>query len=86
MPTSDCASAGASLTPSPTIATTRPAACSVLHGGSLVARQHLGLDLLRRVQPDLAGNRLRRAPVVAGQHHHAQVLLCIWRIAAALSP
>jgi hypothetical protein len=46
----------------------------VLHSLRFVARQHFRLDLLRRVQPDLTRNRLRGAPVVAGQHHHTQML------------
>ena len=59
-PRSACASAGASLTPSPTIATTRPSAWSRRTTVGLVGRQHLGDHL---VDADLA--RRPRAAVAA---------------------
>ena len=57
-PRSAWASAAASLTPSPTIATTRPSACSRLTHVDLVGRQHLGDHL---VDADLGGDRRGRA-------------------------
>ena len=44
MPTSACASAGASLMPSPTIATVLPCGLELLHFAGLVFRQNLGAD------------------------------------------
>ena len=55
-PRSAWASAGASLTPSPTIATTRPSACRRRIDVGLVGRQHLGDHL---VDADLGGDRAR---------------------------
>ena len=52
MPRSAWASAGASLIPSPTIATVAPPACSRCDGRGLVRRQDLGHDPLR-TDPDL---------------------------------
>ena len=49
-PRSAAASAAASFTPSPTIATTRPSACSRCDDRDLVGGQHLGHDL-RRCRP-----------------------------------
>jgi hypothetical protein len=46
MPTSACASAGASFTPSPAIATSAGLACSFEHVPVLVLRQHAGLHLV----------------------------------------
>ena len=63
-PRSAPASAGASLIPSPTIATRRPAAWSVPIDGRLVARQHLRPDALDR-DADLSGDRLDRRLLVA---------------------
>ena len=68
-PRSACASAGASLTPSPTIATTRPSACSRRTTSALSAGQHLGDHL---VDADLGGDGARGRLVVAGQQHRAQ--------------
>ena len=45
MPTSAAASAGASLTPSPAIATTRPSRLQLCDHRALLLGQHLGLDL-----------------------------------------
>ena len=45
MPRSACASAGASLTPSPTMATTSPRACSSRTFAALSAGEHLGEEL-----------------------------------------
>ncbi len=69
MPTSADASAGASLTPSPAIATTRPARRSLFDHLGLAVRQHLGLDL---GDAEPARHGLRGGAVVAGQHHDAQ--------------
>ena len=64
MPTSAAASAGASLMPSPTIATTCPLPRSALDRVRLVVRQHLGRDLVD-AQPvaDRAARRPRPSPV-----------------------
>ena len=69
MPTSACARAGASLMPSPTMATTFPSACSRFDLGDLALGQHLGHH---PVDAGLAGDRLGRAPVVAGEHDHVE--------------
>ena len=69
IPTSACASAGASLTPSPAIATTAPAACSSRTIARLVLRQHLGADL---VDPEPPRHRPRRPLAVARRHHDAK--------------
>src|SRR5215207_8384051 len=45
-PTSDWASAGASLIPSPTIATSFPSSCSRRTSEALILREHLGEDAL----------------------------------------
>ena len=71
MPRSAWASAAASLTPSPTIATTRPSDCSRAIGGDLVGRQHVG-DHVVVVDTDLGGHGQRRRPVVAGQQDRMQ--------------
>ena len=57
MPTSACASAGASLTPSPAIATTSPFALKPLHDRGLVLRQHVGEHVV-----DAERRRRRRSP------------------------
>jgi hypothetical protein len=54
--------------PSPTIATTCPAACSADLLGLLV-RQHFGEDV---VDGNVGGDRLRGRGVVAGEHPHLQ--------------
>ena len=61
IPISAAANAGASLTPSPTIATTWPLLLQLMHDLRLVAGQHLGDDA---VDPDLPGDRLGRALVI----------------------
>ena len=68
MPTSAAASAGASLTPSPAMATTRPSPAQLLDHGALLVGQHLGLDL---VDAELPRDGLRGGAVVAGQHDDA---------------
>ena len=65
MPTSAWASAGASLTPSPTIATRRPWPLQLGDLGGLVAGQHLGDDL---VDAELVGDPPGGGLVVAGEH------------------
>ena len=65
MPTSAAARAGASLTPSPAMATTRPSACRAGDDVALVVGQHLGLD---PVDAQAAGDGLGGDPVVAGEH------------------
>ena len=65
MPTSAAASAGASLTPSPAIATTRPSRRSFSITALLAVGQHLGLDL---GDAELSRHRHRGGAVVAGQH------------------
>ena len=68
-PRSAWASAAASLTPSPTIATTRPCVLQPLDHVDLVRGQHVGDDL---VDADLARHRPGGAVVVAGEQHRAQ--------------
>ena len=63
IPTSAWASAGASLIPSPTIATTCPL-LQPLHLGDLAFRQHAGDDV---IDADLPGDRRRRRAPIAGQ-------------------
>ena len=65
MPRSAWASAGASLTPSPTIATRLPAACSSATLAALSAGQHLGDD---GVDAQLVGDPLGGGLVVPGEH------------------
>ena len=68
MPTSACASAGASLIPSPAIATLRPSAWSRFDLLGLLVGQHLGADL---VEPEPLRDGLGRGAVVAGEHDEA---------------
>ena len=58
MPTSACASAGASLMPSPAIATRSPRACSRFDDAGLLIRQHVGLDA---IDAERSAPRLRRS-------------------------
>ena len=68
-PRSACASAGASLTPSPTIATTSPVALQPPHLGDLV----LGIDLGEHaLDPDLGRDPLGGLARVAGEQHRRQ--------------
>ena len=67
-PTSAWASAGASLVPSPVIATSRPPSCSLLDQRELVLGRGLGEEV---VHPGLVGDRLGGQRVVAGDHHGA---------------
>src|SRR5579885_1874878 len=69
MPTSEAASAGASFTPSPAIATTRPSA-EFLDDLAFLLRQYLGFDLLN-AEP--VCDRLGGGTVVAGQHDDADL-------------
>ena len=69
MPTSACASAGASLMPSPTIATTRPIVLQPAHLGDLAVGQHAG-DHVR--DACLARDGVRRVRMVAAQHHDVE--------------
>ena len=72
MPTSARASAGASLMPSPAIATTRPSACSFSTSLQLVG----GLDLaVHLVDAQALADGARRGQAVAGGHHDAQARL-----------
>ena len=71
MPTSAAASAGASLTPSPTMATRRPSprsrcTTSLLRSGSTPASISSMPSVLR--------HRARGGQIVAGQHHDAQAV------------
>ena len=68
-PRSACASAAASLTPSPTIATTRPSVLQPLDHVDLVGGQHAGDHL---VDADLGGDRAGGPLVVAGEQHRRQ--------------
>ena len=67
-PTSACASAGASLVPSPVIATSLPLACSSLisriFASGVASREEI-------VDAGFAGDRRRGARIVAGDHHRA---------------
>ena len=64
-PTSAAARAGASLTPSPAMATTRPSLAEPLDDVALVVGQDLGLD---PVDAEAAGDGFGGDPVVAGEH------------------
>ena len=66
MPTSAAASAGASLMPSPTIATVLPAVLSWPTWAALSAGSTSASTLS---MPSALGRHLRRAAVVAGEHH-----------------
>ena len=68
IPTSACASAGASFNPSPTIATTLPLACSRLMASTF--RAGAPRRSPRRL-PAGAGDGLGRRPAVASQHDDA---------------
>ena len=57
------------MTPSPTMATTRPSRLQAADDVGLVGRQHLGDDL---VDADLGGDGAGRRLVVAGQQHGPQ--------------
>ena len=67
-PTSACASAGASLVPSPVIAIRRPPACSLADQLELLLRRRLGEEV---VDARLVGDLGRGEAVVAGDHHRA---------------
>ena len=67
-PTSACASAGASLVPSPHIATSLPCACSSRISLSLVS----GVAWARKSStPGFGGDRRGGERIVAGDHHGA---------------
>ena len=65
--TSAAASAGASLTPSPTMPVTLPRAASARTVVGLVGRQHAGAKV---IDADLGRDGRRDLAVVAGQHQH----------------
>ena len=67
-PTSACASAGASLVPSPVIATRWPGRLLLADAGELHLRGRLGEEV---VDAGLGGDGGRRQRVVAGDHHGA---------------
>ena len=60
---------GASLTPSPTTATTLPLGLQAAHLGGLVGRVDLGEDAL---DPDLGGDGPRGFLAVAGEEHRRE--------------
>ena len=64
--TSACASAGASLVPSPVIATSRPSCLVLADQLELRLRRRFGEEV---VDARLGGDRRRGQPVVAGDHH-----------------
>ena len=68
-PRSACASAGASLTPSPTIATTRPSACSSRTTSALSAGS---TSAITSSMPTSRRHGVRGRAVVAGQQHGPQ--------------
>ena len=68
IPISAAASAGASFTPSPAIATTSPCLRSRRRCVSLILRKDFRLDL---ADAELARDRFGRRAIVAGQHHDA---------------
>ena len=68
-PRSAWASAGASLTPSPTIATTRPSACRRL---TTSAFSDGSTSAITSSMPDLVGDRSRGGCVVAGEQDRPQ--------------
>ena len=65
-PTSACASAGASLVPSPVIATSLPSRLLALDQRHLVFRRRLGEEV---VDARFGGDRRGGQRVVAGDHH-----------------
>ena len=68
MPRSACASAGASLTPSPTTATCWPSRLERAHDVDLLAREHAGDDA---VDADRGRHRVGGLLPVAGDHDRA---------------
>ncbi len=70
MPTSAAAKAGASLTPSPAMATTGLPAQALDHL-ALFLGQHLGLDL---GYSELASNGIGGRSIIPGQHHDANAV------------
>jgi hypothetical protein len=74
-PTSACASAGASLVPSPVIATSRPPACCSLISASLAS----GVASARKSStPGLLGDLRGGQAVVAGDHHVRMPIARSW--------
>jgi hypothetical protein len=69
MPTSAAASAGASLMPSPAMATLRPCLCNSSTSAFLSSGRTPGAHL---VDAELSGDGLRGALIVAGRHDDAQ--------------
>jgi hypothetical protein len=73
MPTSAAASAGASFTPSPAIATLRPCACNSSTSAFLSSGSTPGAYL---VDAQLVGDGACRALIVAGRHDHREPASC----------
>ena len=72
MPTSAVTSAGASFTPSPTIATRFPCALNFLDPRRLLIRQHFSEDFVdAEILGDGLGDRIR----IAGHHNHFDSLI-----------
>ena len=69
MPTSAAASAGASLTPSPTMAIGAVRVAEILDGGHLVGRQ---LTRTHVIDAELRAGRARGRVVIAGEHRDAR--------------
>ncbi len=82
IPMSAVARAGASFTPSPTIATFLPCAWSSFTLDRLILGEHLGED---RVDPQLLGDRARHRLRAAGEHRHLDPRSCRALIASRLS-
>jgi hypothetical protein len=71
MPTCACASAGASLMPSPAMATKRPADCSRLTASAFSAGS---TSAITSSMPSVRATALGGRAAVAGQHHDAHAL------------
>ena len=67
MPTSAATRAGASFTPSPTIATRCPSRRSASMVSRLLLRENLGMDV---VDPEFLPHGLSHGPGIPGQHRH----------------
>ena len=72
MPTSAAASAGASLTPSPAIATIRPCLRSPSTSGTLVSGKNARPDI---ADAKPARDGLSGGLIIAGEHNHAHALI-----------
>ena len=71
MPTLACASAGASLMPSPAMATTLPCACSLRMTSSFPSGR---TSASNSVDAELLGNLRCTVSVIAGEHDDAEAL------------